>query len=108
MPVRRIALLLILGILAACHNPVAGPQAVTQDVRFDALETYPGAAGQEPGEVTGLLTLPYALLFGSLIWWLILGAPKHPSTSWLWTFYVGVGLIAAELLALLVAVVVSR
>jgi len=32
--------------------------SATEGVRFESLETYPGAAGQPPGEVTGLLTLP--------------------------------------------------
>ncbi len=46
-------------LLAAMGMPLRAPASeATQDVRFAALETYPGAAGQNPGEVTGLLSLP--------------------------------------------------
>lgn len=58
VPVRVVVLLISLGLLAACHNPARAPHSATQDVQYAALETYSGAAGQIPGEVTALLTLP--------------------------------------------------
>lgn len=57
---------------------------------------------------TGLATLPFGIAFGSLIWWLLGGAPMHPSPAWRRTFYVGAGLVAAELMAAVALVVANR
>lgn len=57
----RILLLLLTVLLptSGCIGyPAHAAEQNAEEVRFASLETYPGAAGLDPGEVTGLLTLP--------------------------------------------------
>lgn len=58
--------------------------------------------------VTGPATLPFAVVFGSLIWWLLDGAPLYPSAAWSRTFYVGAGFVIAEFLALVLFAATAR
>lgn len=57
---RFLAAATVVCVLAACAPGDTAPTdgMRTEGVRFAALETYPGASAQDPGEVTALLTLP--------------------------------------------------
>ena len=56
---RFLVFLMAIWALVSCKaDDMTLPASTTEGVQFASLETYPGASGQEPGEVTGLLTLP--------------------------------------------------
>ena len=54
----RLLALTVSLLAAGLMGEHAAAGSMTQDVQFTSLETYPGAAGQPPGEVMGQLTLP--------------------------------------------------